>query len=245
MQVIVLGDGGSIYRKDIYPEYKGNRNNDEQTEEEKQEWSDFFNEYEEALRQTASLYPIMKFKGLEADDLAAHLCLNLKDYYGHIWMVSSDRDWDLLLNEKVSRFSLFSKKEFTVDTFEEHYGYPLDKHLDVKVLNGDSGDNIIGIPGVGPKRAVSILDKFGPTAFDVMDATPLPGNAKYIKELNNFDSFELNYELMDLETYCETAISAADCLDMVNLSIRYFKGELDNLPVTYESREERKERLEK
>jgi len=239
---IVLGDGGSIYRKGIYPEYKGNRNKD-QTEEEKEEWKDFFDEYERALGVTISTYPIMKFKGIEADDLIAYLCIKLKDYYDHIWIISSDRDLDLLVNDKVSRFSLFSKKEFTINSFEEHYGYPLDMHLDIKVLNGDTGDNIIGIPGVGPKRAYTILEKFGPTAFDVMCNVPLSGSAKYIQELNKFTGFELNYELMDLVTYCETAIAAADCLKKVDLSVKYFKGELDNFPITYESRIERKRRL--
>lgn len=245
MDTIVLGDGGSVYRKGLFPEYKGNRNKGDQTAEEKQEWTDFFGEYELALAHTISTYPIMKFKGVEADDLIAYLCAKLRKRYKHIWIISSDRDLDLLVNEDVSRFSLFSKKEFTINTFEEHYGYPLDKHLDVKILNGDSGDNISGIPGVGPKRAVTILNKYGPTAWDVMDSIPLPGSAKYIQELNKFEGFELNYELMDLETYCEQAIREAGCLDKVNLSVRYWNGELDNLPTLYESREERGLRLEK
>lgn len=242
--VIVLGDGGSVYRKNIYPEYKGNRDKSEQTDDEKQEWADFFDEYELAIQDTISSYPIMKFKGVEADDLAAYLCMQLEGEYKHIWMISSDRDWDLLLNDNISRFSLFSKKEFTTDNFESHYGYKLDQHIDVKVLTGDTGDNIPGISGVGPKRAATILSKFGPTAFDVMDAVPLAGTAKYIQELNKFDYFELNYELMDLLAFCEKAIYEADCLDKVNLVIKYFKGELDNLPQLSETKEERRKRLE-
>ena len=237
---IVLGDGGSIYRKSIYPDYKGNRNKDDQTDAEKQEWKDFFEEYTKAMENVK--YPRMRCKGLEADDIIAYLCMKLKDIYEHIWIISSDRDLDLLLNDSVSRFSLFSKKEFTMETFEELYGYTQDKHLEVKVLNGDTGDNIIGIPGVGPKRAVAILDKFGPTAYDVMDNLPIAGTAKYIQELNKFDSFELNYELMDLETYSEQAIREAGYLKQTNLMVKHFKGELDNLPQIYESREQRKER---
>ena len=243
MDTIVLGDGGSVYRKNLFPDYKGNRVNDDQTEEDKQEWKDFFDTYEGALKDTISSYPIMKFKGVEADDLIAYLCMKLSTNYDHIWIISSDRDLDLLINDRVSRFSLFSKKEFTVTTFEDHYGYKLEQHLDVKVLNGDSGDNISGIPGVGPKRAITILENYGPTAWDVMDNIPLPGKAKYIQELNNFTRFGINYELMDLEMHCEQAIKEADCLDKVNLSVKYFKGELDNLPTTYESRSERKDRI--
>jgi len=227
IKTVVLGDGGSVYRKGIYPDYKGNRNRDDQTEEEKKEWTDFFDEYTQALEYIQ--YPILKFKGLEADDLIAYLSIKLKDYFKHIWIISSDRDLDLLVNSKVSRFSLFSKKEFTKQNFEEHYGYPLDMHLDIKVLNGDSGDNIIGIPGVGPKRAMEILNRCGGSAYDVMDSLPLLGSAKYIQELNKFENFYLNYELMDLVSYSEQAIREAGVIKKVDLFIKNYKGELDNL----------------
>ena len=240
--VIVLGDGGSTYRKAIYPDYKGNRNKDDQAAE-KQEWTDFFMEYEEAMRIVASQYPILKFKGVEADDIVAYLVKRLYEEYNHIWMISSDRDWDLLIGPTVSRFSLFSKKEFTNDNFEEHYCYPLHMHIDVKVLNGDTGDNIPGVMGVGPKRAVAILEKYGPTAMDVMDALPVAGTAKYIQELNKFeDKILLNYELMDLVAYADTAVK--DYKSQIDLYIKNLLGGLDNLPQISETITERKERME-
>jgi len=240
--VVVLGDGGSSYRKNLYPEYKANRKKGDQTDEEKQEWNDFFMEYEEAMRQVASQYPILKFKGVEADDIVAYIVKHLYNEYTHIWMVSSDRDWDLLIGPNVSRFSLFSKKEFTEANFEEHYGYPLEMHIDVKVLNGDTGDNIPGIMGVGPKRAVAILEKFGPTAMDVMDALPVAGTAKYIQELNKFeDKILLNYELMDLVSFADTAVK--DYKKEIDLHIKYLKGELQHLPQISETVMERKERM--
>lgn len=223
--VLVLGDGGSTYRKGIYDEYKGNRNKEDQTDEEKAEWKEFFEEYEAAMAITAQSYPILKYKGVEADDIAAYLVSKLKGEYDHIWMISSDRDWDLLVENNVSRFSLFSKKEFTVDNWSTHYPYPREMHLDVKVLGGDTGDNIPGIKGVGPARAKQILDRYGPSAFDVMDSVPLPGTAKYIQALNEFEFFELNYELMDLVTYCETAIK--EHKSKIDLQIKFLKGELD------------------
>jgi len=240
--VIVLGDGGSSYRKAIYPDYKGNRNKGEQTEEDKQEWTDFFMEYEEAMRLVAGQYPILKFKGIEADDIMAYIAIKLYSEYNHIWMISSDRDWDLLVNDRVSRFSLFSKKEFTIGNFEKHYGYPLIMHIDVKVLNGDTGDNIPGISGVGPKRAVEILNKYGPTAMDVMDNLPVPGTAKYIQELNNFgDKILLNYELMDLLAFSETAIK--DSKKEIDMYIKGIRGELDHLPTITETLTERREKM--
>lgn len=230
--VVVLGDGGSTFRKGIYPEYKGNRNKDDQTEEDKQEWKDFFQEYEEALRIVAQSYVIIKCKGVEADDIAAYLTIALEEDYDHIWMISSDRDWDLLITDKVSRFSLFSKKEFTSTNWSEHYAYNMENHIDIKVLTGDSGDNIPGIAGVGPARAKAILDKWGPTAMDVLDNLPVPGSAKYIDALNGFgDKIITNYELMDLVEYCSTAIK--DHKNQIDYTVRFFKGEEENLPEVY------------
>lgn len=203
--VLVLGDGGSTYRKNIYPEYKLNRLREEQTEEEKQEWENFFNEYELAM--SLVTYPVLKFKGIEADDIAAYIVKEAKNEYDHIWLISSDRDWDLLLDDNVSRFSLFSRKEFTKDNWNEHYPYPLCQHLSVKVLMGDSGDNIPGVKGIGEKRAFTILDKYGPSAYDVRENLPIKGTSKYIQELNKFgDNILRNYELIDLVTYCDEAI---------------------------------------
>ena len=74
--IIITADwGSSSYRKEILPEYKQNRKDKyaTQTEEEKQAFIDFFEEYEETLELLAEEYQVLRFKGVEADDLAAHL----------------------------------------------------------------------------------------------------------------------------------------------------------------------------
>ena len=56
----------------------------------------------------------LRYEGVEADDIAAHL-VKLKDQYGldKVWLVSSDRDWDLLISDTVARFSYVTRKEVT------------------------------------------------------------------------------------------------------------------------------------
>ena len=71
---------------------------------------------------------------------------------------------------------------------------------------GDKGDNVPGVAGVGEKRATDLINQYG-TAFDIYSSIPLAGTAKYIQNLNEFkDNILLNYELMDLLTYCDEAI---------------------------------------
>ena len=79
---------------------------------------------------------------------------------------------------------------------------------------GDSGDNVPGIPGVGPKRAADLIATYG-DAMDIYDACPIAGKAKYIENLNaNRQQILLNYELMDLPSYCEEAIGFENVKDI-------------------------------
>ncbi len=208
--MIILADGGSTYRKNIYPEYKGNRKDkyDTQTETEKKEFEQFLGEFANAFKKLKSKgYMVLKNKGLEADDLAAWIVGKKEEFgIGDIWLISSDKDWDLLIQDGVSRFSTVTRKEITIDNWDEHYDVEPDKYLTLKCLAGDTGDNVPGIAGIGPKRAVSLINDYG-DLYDIYNSCPIDSKYKYIQSLNeNADRLLLNAELMDLESYAEQAI---------------------------------------
>jgi DNA polymerase-1 len=208
--IIVAADwGGSSYRKGLYAAYKANRKElvEKQTAEEKEASRKFFDEYERVL-EALDKHPriqLFRYQGVEADDIAAYLVSRLHDYgFDQAWLISSDRDWDLLVGPHVSRFSTVTRKEITLDTWD----YPVtpEQYISYKVLTGDTGDNIPGIPGVGPKRAAALIEEYG-SAMDIYDACPLPGKQKFIQAVNeNRDQILINYELMDLISFCQEAI---------------------------------------
>ena len=204
--IIVCADGGSSYRKEIYPEYKANRKERyaEQTEQEAKEFEMFMAEFQDTLTLIKQKYPVFHFRGVEADDIAAYI--TKKFDFDDCWLISSDKDWDLLINDKVSRFSTVTRKETTVHNWDEHYDFEIEDYITFKCLTGDKGDNVPGVPGVGPKRAVQLMQQYG-TVFDIYDACPIDGKYKYIQALNeNADQLLTNVELMDLVTYSEEAI---------------------------------------
>ena len=208
--IIITADwGSSSYRKEISPDYKQNRKDKfaEQTEAEKLAFEEFFEEFEASLEVLAEDYPILLYKGVEADDIAAHLVKHKEKYdLEYIWLISSDRDWDLLIQEKVGRFSYVTRKEVRLDNWREHYEVTPEEYISMKCLTGDKGDNVPGIPGIGPKRAVQLIRDYG-DAMDIYNATPLESRYKYIQALNeNAEQLLVNYELMDLMTYCDDAI---------------------------------------
>ncbi len=204
--IIVCADGGSSYRKEIFPEYKANRKERfaDQTEQEAKEFEMFMAEFQDTLTLLKEKYPVFHFRGVEADDIAAYITQRID--YDECWLISSDKDWDLLISDKVSRFSTVTRKETTVHNWDEHYDFEIEDYITFKCLCGDKGDNVPGVPGVGPKRAVQLMEQYG-TVFDIYDACPLEGRYKYIQAVNeNAEQLLTNVELMDLVTYCEDAI---------------------------------------
>ena len=220
-KVIIAGDwGSSSYRKALSPIYKQNRKDKfaDQTEEEKEDFEAFFaemqivyNRYEEEGK-----YPVARFQGVEADDIASYVCSNRKKYgIEQIWLISSDRDWLLNLAEGVSQFSYVTRKEFTIDNWSEYYEHSIEEYISIKVLQGDSGDNVLGVPGIGPKKALQLVKEYG-SAYDIMASLPISSRYKYIQSLNEFgaEGLMLNYKLMDLVTYCEEAIGEENCRNL-------------------------------
>jgi 5'-3' exonuclease len=216
-RIILTCDWGkSSWRKSFYPDYKADREAKvaDQTEEEKQAFIDFFEGYEKAMDRCEGEFKILKYKGVEADDIAAYLTHYIFEHDPEdIWLISSDKDWDLLLRHNVHRFSYVTRKEYRIDNWNEYYEYPHEMALGVKVLVGGK-DNVTGIAGVGPKRAHTILKQYN-DAFEVYDSLPLPGKAMYIKNTNEFgDNILRNLELIDKITYCKEAIGSDNIKDI-------------------------------
>jgi 5'-3' exonuclease len=209
--IIACDQGSSAYRKALSSDYKQNRKDkqEQQTDAERAAFELFFEDFLATIAtiETTTSYPVLKFQGVEADDIAAYIVSQKsKLSTDDIWLISSDRDWDLLVQPGVSRFSYVTRKEVTIDNWNDHYDFNPEDYISIKCLTGDSGDNVAGVPGIGPKRAVSLVAEYGST-YDIIANIPLPGKYKYIQELNQCrDLLLLNYQLMDLVTHCREAI---------------------------------------
>lgn len=225
--VIAADQGSSSYRKEIYPEYKQNRKEKfaEQTEAERAAFERFFEDYQltlEHIRNNTS-YPVIQFKQTEADDIAAYITQTIKNYpVDQVWLISSDKDWDLLISEQVSRFSYVTRKEVTANNWHTHYDFTQEDYISIKCLMGDTGDNVRGVEGIGPKRAQQLVEEYG-TALDIVANLPISSKLKYIKTLNEQgDRILLNYKLMDLVSYCQDALGT-NIVEIDNTLTEYIK----------------------
>lgn len=226
--IIACDKGSSKYRKALYPEYKQNRKDkyETQTEAEKLAFQAFFECFEQTVTylETTTDYPLLRFPGVEADDIVAYIVskksqLNFDD----IWLISSDKDYDLLIQPGVNRFSYVTRKEVTYDNWHTHYDFEPDDYISIKCLMGDAGDNVLGVPGIGPKRAQQLVAEWG-SAYDIVANLPIAGKYKYIQSLNESgDLIMLNYQLMDLVTHSEEALGQENCY-LVDSIIKEYLG---------------------
>ena len=211
VDTIILSDfKGSSFRKEIHPGYKAGRKEKfkDQTDEEKEANAAFFQGFEDCLELCKQAFPVIKMKGVEADDLAAYITKEMEEEYDNIWLISTDKDWNLLLSPKVHRFSYVTRKEYNIDNFYDEMGCdtPVEM-ITSQCLQGQTKDSIPGVKGVGVKKAYTLLRQYG-DVLDIIDQLPLPGKQKFIQTLNESgEMLEMNFRLMDLMTFCEEAIN--------------------------------------
>jgi 5'-3' exonuclease len=204
--IVCFDFGKSYYRMDLLDSYKGNRSKPKEEEEQKH-YEEFFaclNDIPEMLP-----YQSLKFRGLEADDIITFLVMNLSDRYEHTWIVTSDRDMYQLLSDKVSIFNIFSRKEIDLGSFYETYELEPTQYLFSRILEGDKSDNIIGVEGVGPKRAQQLAKDYESLTALLSDL-PLKGKSKYIQNINQSkDKLLQNEQLISLKKYNKSVVQAA------------------------------------
>ena len=205
--VVCFDFGKSYYRMDMLDEYKGTRKKP-QDEDEAKKYEEFFavlNDLPEQLDEE-----VLKFRGVEADDILAYMVKKYEktEDYDHIWIVSSDRDLYQLVGEKTSIFNIFGRREITKASMQDDMNISPELYLLSRYIEGDKSDNILGIEGIGPKRAQALAKEYK-TLPNLIDALPIKGRAKYIQNLNaGKETLIRNEKLINLRRYCEEAICA-------------------------------------
>lgn len=143
-------------RREIYPEYKAGR---------KPAPADFYaqipilNELLEAFG-----WPFYELDDYEADDILGAFAKQATEKGIETCLLTSDLDALQLIGPNTKVFAikngLSNLEEFDVEYFENKYGIEVEQFLDLKSLKGDSSDNLPGVPGIGEKGAVALLQEF-------------------------------------------------------------------------------------
>ena len=144
-------------RKEMYPEYKAGR---------KPAPPDFYEQIpilHELL--DAFGWPLYELDDYEADDILGTFAAEAAEKGIETCLLTSDLDALQLIAPHTKVYALKNGlsniEEFDVAHFEEKYGINVHQFLDLKSLKGDSSDNLPGVPGVGEKTAIQLLQEFG------------------------------------------------------------------------------------
>ena len=154
-KVMVCWDspGGSTWRKAYFPGYKANRN-----EQKPEDGTDPERAHLLAVSRFLQLANVQQIAldGWEADDLVAAYWHAAGDEHVHI--ASGDKDFYQLLNSRTHIWHPGDKNPWTVERFIEEKGFEPRHMRSVMALIGDKIDGIPGVPRVGQKTAVAMLE---------------------------------------------------------------------------------------
>ncbi len=148
--------------------------------------------------------PLIEMEGYEADDIIGALSKKaaLKDF--EVGMFTGDKDFYQLVDEKIKLLHPKTFEWFDSDRVKEKMGVLPGKIIDLLALMGDSSDNIPGVPGVGEKTALKLLNQFGDfkKILESADKVAQKKIAKSLKE--NAELAHLSFKLVTID--CDVPI---------------------------------------
>lgn len=151
--VVVFDAKGKTFRDDIYPEYKANR---AAMPDELRSQIEPLHKIVKAMGFTMIVQP-----GVEADDVIGTLARQASQAGISCVISTGDKDMAQLVDKHVTLINTMTRTTMDIDGVLEKFGVPANLIIDFLGLKGDKVDNIPGVPGVGDKSAVAMLNGIG------------------------------------------------------------------------------------
>ena len=203
--VVAFDLHGPTFRHKQYEEYKAGRR------ETPEDLRPQFPLLQELLRQMG--INVCTAEGFEADDILGTFARMAEADGAEALLVTGDRDALQLISD--TTHVLLTKKgisetiEMDIEALREAYGLSPDRMRDLKGLMGDGSDNIPGIPGVGEKTALKLLDQYGSIESVLAHAGEVKGKlGERIRE--HVDLARMSYQLGIIRTDVPITCTLAD-----------------------------------
>ena len=151
--VVVFDAKGKTFRDDMYSEYKANRPS----------MPDDLRIQIEPIHQIiqAMGLPMLIIDGVEADDVIGTLAVQATGIEQPVIVSTGDKDIAQLVNEHITLVNTMTNTLLDREGVIEKFGIPPELIIDFLALLGDKSDNIPGVPGVGEKTALGLLQGIG------------------------------------------------------------------------------------
>ena len=232
----------------IYSEYKAGR---------KKPPEDFFAQIPLLRELVEALgWEFIELDGYEADDIIGSFGKKVDEAGGwEMFIISSDLDMLQVVDENVKMCRLmkgFSElEEIDVKAVEEKYGIEKDQFLDLKALKGDTSDNIPGVPGIGEKGAVKLLNEYESLDGIYNNIDKITGSTQK-KLVEGKELAYMSYELAKIMTDAPVSLDSVPDLYIdkekvlgalkkleFNSLVRKYSKDLGNVETREEAKEEK------
>ncbi len=227
--IVFDGDGGSVKRRKIYPEYKLHRKSTVRLNRTYEELSEKDSEEANKTKQLVRLAEYLQHlpvniliaDGIEADDTIAY-CANEYFKDAMVYIMSSDKDFLQLVTERVKVWSPSKKTMYGPAEVLRDYGIHPANFVLFRAMDGDTSDNIDGVKGVGLKTVVKhfpfLAEPTKKTIKDVIQfAEANRGKYKiFDKVVEAAAILERNYALMQLQESIASTMSQLHISDCLN-----------------------------
>lgn len=207
--IIFDGKGGSLRRRKIYDKYKENRRGLRVRLNRTYDFADADDEHKEAMRQLMRIadyidslpLTMLIHDNIEADDVIGYLAQKI--FTEQVVIMSTDKDFVQLVNDRVTIWNPPRKKLYTPELVKEDYEFMPKNYLYFRLIDGDKSDCIPGVKGIGIKTVQKNLplicdnvDIEWEEFLDYLEKSRDNDTAK--KLLEHKDILLRNYELMKL-----------------------------------------------
>ena len=192
---------GKLKRKELFEGYKANRHG---MPDELAEQMPMIKEILKAMN-----IDIIEKEGYEGDDILGTLAKYGEKQGLEVTILSGDRDTFQLASDNITiriprtKAGKTETEDYNRAKVLEEYGLEPEQLIEVKALQGDTSDNIPGVPGVGPKTAISLIQRYNTVKelYEKIEAgeDDLKGKQKE-NIVNNKEMAELSRVLGEIDT---------------------------------------------
>ena len=188
---VIFDSARKNFRNEIYKDYKANRS------EAPEDLTPQF----EYIRKSVVAFnlPSIELLNYEADDLIATYAKQITEAKAKVTIISSDKDLMQLVSDKVRLYDPMKNKVIGKKEVFEKFGVKPDQVIDVQSLAGDSSDNIPGVPGIGPKTAAELINKYKNLDNLLKHAGEIKQQKRRETLINNKDKAILSKKLVTLK----------------------------------------------
>ena len=166
------------FRRELYPAYKAQRDAVP---------ADLHPQFPYIRKILAALnIPALEAPGFEADDVIATLARAYAAQGIEVTVVTGDKDLLQIVGDKISLLDTMKGKRSRQQEVLDRFGVPPELVADVLGLAGDTSDNIPGVPGIGEKTAIGLVQRFG-SLDDVLKWKSLVGSKKRRESLQTYE----------------------------------------------------------